>query len=396
MSSVPPIVMVTNAVVPDQLGGLQRYVRELAAALVAVGASVTVVSRRTSPELPALELGGDGVTLRRFEVPRRTHPLYAALYPLASLRAAAAASRSRGEIVHVHYPLQAAGAALAGARYVHTFHAPIYKELLAEHRDRYLLPAPLRPALVTVARGGERAVARRAAATLVLSRYMQGELAPLSARASRRATVIPGGIDAERFRPGIPVSHAVTERADPLLFTARRLVPRTGVSQLVQAMPEVLRALPEARLAIAGDGPLRSEIESLIAGLGLAGRVLMLGRVSDEELIGWYRAASLFVLPTQELEGFGISTIEALACGTPAVGTPAGATPEILSALDRRLLTASPSAADLARTITEVCRAPGLLAAVAARARAHIVPRMSWPAVAAAHLEVYERVAAGR
>ncbi|MGO9972337.1 MAG: glycosyltransferase [Solirubrobacteraceae bacterium] len=102
------------------------------------------------------------------------------------------------------------------------------------------------------------------------------------------------------------------------------------------------------------------------------------------------------MLPTQELEGFGISTIEALACGTPAVGTPAGATPEILSALDRRLLSASPSPADLAATITEVCRAPGLLAAVAARARAHIVPRMSWPAVAAAHLKVYERVAAGR
>ena len=146
---------------------------------------------------------------------------------------------------------------LAGARYVHTFHAPIHMELLAEHRDRHLLPAPPRPALVTLARCGERVVARRAAATLVLSRYMQAELTPRSARAWGRAIVIPGGIDAECFCPGCPVSHAITARADPLLFTARRLVPRTGVSQLMQAMPALLLMLPGAQLAIAGDGPLR-------------------------------------------------------------------------------------------------------------------------------------------
>jgi glycosyltransferase involved in cell wall biosynthesis len=52
-------------------------------------------------------------------------------------------------------------------------------------------------------------------------------------------------------------------------------------------------------------------------------------------LADWYRAADLFVLPTTAYEGFGMATVEALASGTPAVGTAIGATPEVLGPLDR-------------------------------------------------------------
>ena len=61
--------------------------------------------------------------------------------------------------------------------------------------------------------------------------------------------------------------------------------------------------------------------------------------MSDEDLIRYYQAADLFVLPTEAMEGFGISTVEALSTNVPVVGTPAGATPEILSRIDERLLT---------------------------------------------------------
>ena len=159
------------------------------------------------------------------------------------------------------------------------------------------------------------------------------------------------------------------------------------------AMPSlrlVLAELPSARLAIAGDGPLRAELEQRILGLGLVGSVLLLGRVSEDDLLAWYRRADLFVLPTQELEGFGISTIEALACGTPAVGTPVGGTPEILAEVDSRLLAASRSPRDLATTIVSVAKPEGLVELLAKRARARVVPSMSWPRVADRHLEIYE------
>ncbi len=386
--------MVTNVVMPDQLGGLQRYVNELAAALVTLDLRVTILTKRVSPDLRAEEFLPNGVRVCRYDVPSRRHVLYAAGYPLASLRAVAlAAARSR-DVIHVHYPLQGVGVAIRPRPYLHTFHAPIYRELLPEHQDRYPLPASLQGAMLRTARSGEAFVARRATGTVVLTEFMRRELAMLAPRAAEHAEIIPGGLDAERFKPGSAVDHPLARGADPLLLTARRLVPRTGVQELVRAMPAVLSDRPGARLVIAGDGPLRGDLEHLIRDLALQERVHMIGYVSDANLLGWYRAADLFVLPTTELEGFGMSTIEALACGTPAIGTPVGGTPEILKSLDPDLIAPGSSADDLAATILRVVNQDGRLQALATRTRAHIVPRMSWPVIAERHLALYERVAA--
>ena len=132
-----------------------------------------------------------------------------------------------------------------------------------------------------------------------------------------------------------------------MLFTARRLVPRMGLEELIDAAA-LLADLPRLRLAIAGAGPLRDQSRGASTARATRdARVELLGRISDEELVDWYRAADLFVLPTLAYEGFGMATIEALASGTPVVGTPVGATPELLAPLDARLLAAGTSAADL-------------------------------------------------
>ncbi|HTX12194.1 MAG TPA: glycosyltransferase family 4 protein [Solirubrobacteraceae bacterium] len=379
---------------PDQLGGQQRYVRELAGALAATGARVSVLSKRVTRELPRRELASDGVELRRFDVPARSHAMYAAGYPLASLIAIAHAVRRHRGVLHVHYALQGAAPALMGADYVQTFHAPMHRELLPERQGRYRLPRALEKPSVSLARRGEALIARRARSTIVLTRYMRDQLSELAAAAATQAVVVPGGIDAHRFCPGPGIAHAFADGGAPLLFTARRLVPRTGVSELLEAMQHVLAELPAARLAIAGDGPLRADLEQRILGLGLAASVLLLGRVSEDDLLAWYRRADLFVLPTQELEGFGISTIEALSCGTPAVGTPVGGTPEILAEVDSRLLAASRSPRDLATAIVSVAKPEGLVESLAKRARARVVPSMSWPTVADRHLEIYETLRA--
>jgi glycosyltransferase involved in cell wall biosynthesis len=389
----PGIVMLTNAVMPDQLGGLQRYVRQLARALAAHGSPVTIVTKRVSHELPAQEQFPDGVRIRRYDIPERSNPLYAIGYPLASLRATGAVANVAG-ILHVHYPLQGFTPAVLGAPYVHTFHAPIYRELLPEHQDRYSLPEQLRGALVETARAGEARVAARSRETIVLTEYMRGELDLLSHAAAERAITVPAGLDSGFFAPGAGVVHEAAQGAGPLLFTARRLVPRTGVSELVRAMPAVLAKLPSARLAIAGDGPLRTEIRTLLRDLSLQDEVILLGRVSDIDLRDWYRAADLFVLPTQELEGFGMSTTEALACGTPAVGTPVGGTPEILRPIDERLVAGGITADDIATAILGIFTTEGLLASLARQVRDHVVPGMDWSTIADRHLEVYERMKA--
>lgn len=109
------------------------------------------------------------------------------------------------------------------------------------------------------------------------------------------------------------------------------------------------------------------------------------GLIPEADLASFYQAADCFVLPTRSLEGFGLVTVEALACGTPVLGTPVGATPEILAPLAPELLTDDASPEALARGIR---RAAPLLgdAAFRARCRAHADRHYGWP-LAVARLE---------
>jgi glycosyltransferase involved in cell wall biosynthesis len=124
-----------------------------------------------------------------------------------------------------------------------------------------------------------------------------------------------------------------------------------GVEELLRAVSVLVREGVRVNVAIAGVGMLESQLRALAATLGLDGHVRFLGRVPDGDLPGLYAAADLFVLPTIAYEGFGMATVEALAAGTPVVGTAIGATPEILGPLGRGLISPTAEPGQLAATI---------------------------------------------
>jgi glycosyltransferase involved in cell wall biosynthesis len=147
--------------------------------------------------------------------------------------------------------------------------------------------------------------------------------------------------------------------------------------------------LPNVRLAIAGDGPLMDQLQRRIGELELSEHIRLLGRIGDTELVAWYRRADAAVMPAQRLEGFGLTTAEALACGTPVIATPVGANPEVAGLLGPRLLAADRSPAALAAAIVDVCGDAPFLRETAERARAIVVPRFDWSVVAVAYEDVY-------
>jgi glycosyltransferase involved in cell wall biosynthesis len=390
------VVMVTNNALSDKMGGHERYVSDLSAALTRKGISVRIVAKRWRRDSPARETQADGVIVERYRVPEKRNPLYAPLYPLyvaAGLRRSLASKKDKRArtVVHAHMSIPAWPLALSGPPYLFTFHAPIWRELLSERQGSYLLPRPAQKLAVKSIRALERRLAHRATATTVLSEFMRGELGLLDPVAAQRTTVIPGGVDLERFSPGTEQS---TQDDTPTLFTARRLTPRTGVDELIRAMVDVRAAFPGVRLQIAGIGAMEAELRSLTAALGLEHKVTFLGRISDNELVEAYRSATLVVMPTRELEGFGLTTAEALACGTAVLGTPAGATPELLLPLDPALVTEDTSAAALARGILGLLSAPERLERIRSRARARVAPAMAWDNVADRYIELYEAMPA--
>jgi glycosyltransferase involved in cell wall biosynthesis len=336
-------------------------------------------------------MGADGVAVVRHNVPSKRLRTFALRYPV---HVAAAIWREVGDlepgtVLHAHYAMPALPLALGGIPYLYTFHAPVHREALAERQGSYALPRIVQAPAVASLKAAESLVVSRASGIFVLSRYMQEELARLSKRAAAASVLIPGGIDTDRFSPGPAEGDDWACRAAPLLFAARRFTPRTGVLELIQAMPAVLRHLPQARLAVAGEGHMTPAVADTIQRLGLEPAVRLLGRISDEALVRWYRLATVSVMPTQSLEGFGLSAAESLACGTPVVATPLGANPELLSPLEPRLLAGGGTPDDLSRAICGVIDVSSILSDVRARARGHVHPSMSWDEIARRHREHY-------
>jgi len=385
------VMLMTNALAPDKLGGLERYVRELAAALVRAGVRTGVVGKRVLSGSPAAEVADDGVHLFRHDVPSKTSRTFAMRYPVHTWRSIRSILADHPEaLLHGHFPLPMMPLLkpfTAAARpFLYTLHAPVYKELLAERQGTYALPKAVQQTAVSGLRRLEASVVTRAARVTVLSEFMRGEVAELSAHAAAGAAVIPGGVDTSRFRPA---AEPLSPR-DPLLFTARRFTPRTGVSELLAAMTAVVERHPRVRLAIAGDGHLRPKVEADIDAFGLRGNVELLGRISEDDLRAWYRRATLTVMPTAELEGFGLTTAESLLCGTPVLVTPVGANPELVRHLDPRFVASSAAPADIARGINALLDAPQVVEAARRSLPGELAARWSWDTVAARYLELYE------
>ena len=81
---------------------------------------------------------------------------------------------------------------------------------------------------------------------------------------------------------------------------------------------------------------------------------MLKGFIPENDLPAWYQCADLVIMPTLELEGFGLVTVEALACGTLVLGTPVGATPEILGPIDGRLVAKGNDAASIAEALANL------------------------------------------
>jgi glycosyltransferase involved in cell wall biosynthesis len=128
----------------------------------------------------------------------------------------------------------------------------------------------------------------------------------------------------ERYRPGGPRSEA------PLVVAVGRLVPVKRFDVLLRALAQAKASVPKLQAVIIGEGYERSALEALRAQLGAEDWVQLLGRVSDDELVSWYRRAWV-VAGASEREGWGMTLTEAAACGTPAVASAiAGHTDAVL------------------------------------------------------------------
>ncbi|MGH2900915.1 MAG: glycosyltransferase family 4 protein, partial [Solirubrobacteraceae bacterium] len=277
----PRVLMLGTGWFPDQVGGLDRYFRDLL---------------EHQPEAHGVVIGpASGRPDRVLAASRHDAPLPHRL--LAFARAARRAGRD-ATVVDAHFALYALLplllTRLRRLPLVVHFQGPWADENVAQG-DGSSLRRSLRRAL-------ERAVYRRADRIVVLSTAFERVLVERYGVSPWRVRVVPPGVDLERFSPGDRRAARATLGLEPDAFAAvcvRRLVPRMGIDVLLDAWAQALADLPAgARLLIAGEGPQRGALEARIDELGLRDGVRLLGRIDDEALVDLYRAADLGVVPT--------------------------------------------------------------------------------------------------
>lgn len=245
----------------------------------------------------------------------------------------------------------------------------------------------------------EQCVYRRADRFITLSSAFKDIVHQSYGIDRERISVIPMGIDCRYFVPPLDRSAVRRDLGWPteklVLFTARRLVRRVGLLELVEAAAMLKSAGCAAVVKIAGKGPLEQELKETIDRHDLNDIIELLGFVSEERLVQAYQAADVTVLPTQTLEGFGTIISESLACGTPVVGTPIGGITEALSPLDPRLLAHSSSAADIAALLRSICSGELQLPS-SATCRAYAVANYEWDRIGAQIRTIFEQARSER
>lgn len=376
------------------VGGAERVLWEQMRRLARRGHDVRILCRAAAAG-PAARTLRQGVEIVEFAAARHSPVRFLTSTMGEARRAAASLLAERAaDVLNVYQPISGCGV-LASA---------IGRRIPALYS--FLSPAPLeyrsRQRMTTHHRGGlagaagvaalwtaERACLRRATRIHVESDFSRTLLWKLYRIPAERLVNIPGGVDVEHFQPAAD-RRSVRARLGlsltrPLLFTVRNLEARMGLDTLIEAMADVARRVPEVQLLIGGSGSRRAALEAQVAALGLDKHVTFLGFVPEADLPRYYQAADVFVLPTRELEGFGLVTAEALACGTPVLGTRVGATPELLEPLDPGLVfsdvTAPAMAEDLTALLGRLGGDPGEAARLRARCRDHAETRYGWERV---------------
>jgi D-inositol-3-phosphate glycosyltransferase len=362
-------------------GGQNTHVAALAAALGGLGHDVRVYTRRDAPGLPEV------VTARSFDVvhvpagPPAVLPKDELLPHMGAFAEWMAADwRATGlpDVAHAHFWMSGLAAVTAaracGVPVVQTFHA--LGTVKRRHQGAADTSPPHRASY-------ERQLGRVVDRVVVQCRDEERELLAMGVP-GERMSLVPSGVDLDLFTPAGPVA---PRTARPRILTVGRLVERKGYADLIRALPRV----PDAELCVVG-GPGNAyarRLRDLARELGVADRVLLTGAVAPAEMPRWYRSADLLAA-TPWYEPFGLTPLEAMACGVPVVATAVGGLTDTVADGVTGVLVPPRDPDALVRALRSVLRNRASFAAAATDRATRLY---GWPTIASRVADVYAETA---
>lgn len=306
----------------------------------------------------------------------RCHPLRIrnAIDLAAGIRLRAILKRERYDVVHFH---------TARAHSMAPFARGFARALIVTRRMDYRPNRVFAPYLYNRAVDGVVAISGGVADSLAAAGVDRG-----------RVTVVPSGVDRERFRPPTDAERLRARIAlgitygEFVISAVGALEPRKGHRYLIEAIAQLALTPSPVKLKclIAGQGPMCGELEREIAKLGCAERVKLLGRIDDAREILW--ASDAFAMPSLK-EGLGVAALEAMASALPVIASDVGGLREVIEN-DRSGVIVPPACPErIASVICRLAQSPTLRSQMGAAARARVAENYSMGRMAARTLALY-------
>ncbi|MFH1613296.1 MAG: glycosyltransferase family 4 protein [bacterium] len=340
------ILMVCNSYTTDNMGGSERYIENVSKEMVKLKHKVTILTGRYDSKKPLYERN-NGIEIIKYNV-FNANFLSCWISIFLGVKKKLPTIKNIDLIV-LHHPQSALGAIISNKniKKVYHFYSCWHKEwisLLSCKKSKiikytFFIWLKILPQIMKYL---QKYCLNKSNKIICLSEFSFKELTEIFQCPKEKIEIIPGGVDIEKFKP--PIDKTIIKQKlqlpknKKILLTVRRLVPRMGIENLIKAMSLITKECPNTFLVIVGKGNSLSYYQKIVENLKLTNQIKFTGFIKDEYLHLYYQIADLFIIPTQELEGFGLVILEALSCGVPVIGTNIGAIPEILKKIDEKLI----------------------------------------------------------
>ncbi|PSR13101.1 phosphoheptose isomerase [filamentous cyanobacterium CCP3] len=387
-------------------GGQNVYVGQTAKQLAALGYRVDVFTRRDAPDLPEAVLWQQGVRIIHVPAgPAAPVPKEQLLpHMKAFTRFMVAFVRHEQQLdggydlVHANFWMSARVASqikqYTGIPFVVTFHA--LGKVRRQHQGKADSFPDDRFAI-------EEQVVQAADGIIAECPQDRDDLIQLYGADASKIHIVPCGVDLSEFWP-IPKRQARATlglpAAERVVLQLGRMVPRKGVDTALEAIALLNRQrLPTRLLVVGGESavpdpqvtPEIGRLQAIAADLGIGDRVSFVGQRGREVLKYFYSAADVFVT-TPWYEPFGITPLEAMACGTPVIGSNVGGIKFTVRDGETGYLVAPKNAQEVCDRIAFLYQNPTVLNLFGRQAQRHVARRFTWAKVASALAGIYESV----
>lgn len=236
----------------------------------------------------------------------------------------------------------------------------------------------------------------RAKKVITISNFTKEKLIEIGIP-EKKILVIHPGVVPSKFNPKLdpsPIKKKYNLKGKKVILTVSHLVKRKGHQNVLKALPQVLKKVPNLVYLIVGKGEEGEALRGMVRDLKLEEKVIFAGEVKEEEIPLCYAVCEVFIIPSYEIkekgdvEGFGIAYLEANACGKPVIGGRSGGVPDAIIDGETGLLVDSFDINQIADALVKLLINPELAQRLGQKGRERIEKELNWKKVSEKILKI--------